>query len=106
MQEADLSKPFERRDEELNNATTKVQLADTHSDDSTEDARVISQIKPENICAKNDTEIPPVPKTAVQFLMNWKQCTTSYVRYKYLKVGKHNPYSVHFVKCIYSRRKK
>lgn len=30
--------------------------------------------------------IPPIPKTAVQFLMNWKRNNSPEFRYKYLKV--------------------
>lgn len=30
--------------------------------------------------------IPPIPKTAVQFLMNWKRNNLPEFRYKYLKV--------------------
>lgn len=36
---------------------------------------------PENII-----NIPPVPKTAVQFVMNWKANKSSEFRYQYLKV--------------------
>lgn len=33
--------------------------------------------------------VPPIPKTAVQFIMNWKTNKSSEFRYKYLKVGKY-----------------
>lgn len=33
--------------------------------------------------------VPPIPKTAVQFIMTWKTNKSSEFRYKYLKVGKY-----------------
>lgn len=33
--------------------------------------------------------VPPIPKTAVQFIMNWKTNKSPEFRYKYLKVGKY-----------------
>ncbi|XP_020289075.1 RNA polymerase II-associated protein 3-like [Pseudomyrmex gracilis] len=86
VQEADLSKPFKEKDEKLNYTTVKAELTNTRSDNSANNKKeTISQNTLEENYAENDIEIPPVPKTAVQFLVNWKKCTTSDVRYKYLK---------------------
>lgn len=37
-------------------------------------------------CSKDISFIPPIPKTAVQFLMNWKKNNSVKFRYEYLKV--------------------
>lgn len=82
-----MSKPFKEKDEKLN-TTAKIELLDTRTDDRVKDKKeIILQSKLEENYAENDIEIPPAPKTAVQFLINWKKCTTSDGRYKYLKVG-------------------
>lgn len=73
------------------NKDNPVQTKEPHKDP-------VQKVEPHNV-AKDSTYIkvpeplehissiiPPIPKTAVQFLMNWKRNNSPEFRYKYLKV--------------------
>lgn len=91
MQEVDLTKPFKNYDfllkKEIKASCTKnqhLELSNVHPDD-TKHEESITKPKPETNFIEN-VEIPPIPKTAVQFVINWRRYTSSDFRYKYLKV--------------------
>lgn len=90
VQEADLTKPFEKRNNDLEkeikascNKNQHVELSNVQSD-NTKHKESITNPKPEANFTEN-MEIAPIPKTAVQFVMNWKRYTSSDLRYRYLK---------------------
>ncbi|XP_014488069.1 PREDICTED: RNA polymerase II-associated protein 3 [Dinoponera quadriceps] len=91
VQEADLSKPFK---EEIETCIAKdvlktkdVELSDVSSNDTTKCLESVTKIEPESKknFTENYTEVPPVPKTAVQFVINWRKYTSSDIRYSYLR---------------------
>lgn len=87
MQKADLSKPFK---EEIKATCSKIQhveLSDVHPDDITKQKENIATCKQKEKSFESFEEMPPIPKNAVQFLMNWKKYTSFNFRYKYLKVS-------------------
>lgn len=105
MQEADLIKPcgkgnhdflLEKEIKASCNNNQYQELSNIDSD-NVEPKESITKCKPEaNIIA--NMEIFSIPKTAVQFVINWKRYTSSDLRYRYLKVIKnlhikYNPYS-------------
>ncbi|XP_034176948.2 RNA polymerase II-associated protein spaghetti isoform X1 [Osmia lignaria lignaria] len=64
------------------NKTESVLLEDVSKDNNlmeSNDSAKISEL------TEDIYNIPPTPKTAVQFIMNWKTIKTSELRYKYLK---------------------
>jgi len=88
VQEADLNKPFESFKEEIKEPCNKnqhVELSNVHPDNITEQKKDLEACKLEEYFMKSCKEMPPVPKNAVQFLVNWKKYTSSDFRYRYLK---------------------
>ncbi|XP_032662828.1 RNA polymerase II-associated protein 3 isoform X2 [Odontomachus brunneus] len=86
VQEADLTKPFK---EEIKTSCYKIKDLEfnTSSDNITEVNESVTKTKSavEENFTKICTEIPPVPKTAVHFIISWRKYTSSDFRYKYLK---------------------
>lgn len=70
------------KDEIERNESEPVLIKEISTDDNVmkKDNSVKSPEITEEVC-----DIPPVPKTAVQFVMNWKAIKSSELRYKYLK---------------------
>lgn len=90
VQEADLTEPFENYfflKKEIKASCDKNQhlefKSNVHSD-NTKYEESITKSKAEVNFTEN-IEIPPIPRTAVQFIINWRRCTSSDFRYKYLK---------------------
>lgn len=84
MQEADLSKPFKKEIKVSGNENQHLVLSNVQSD-NTKHRESVTQPKPEVSFIEN-IEISPIPKTAVQFIINWRRYTLSDIRYRYLKV--------------------
>lgn len=91
MQEADLTKAFESYDfllkKEIKASCDKnqhLELSNVHSD-NTKHVENVTKPKSEMNFIEN-MEIPSIPRTAVQFVINWRRYTSSDFRYKYLKV--------------------
>ncbi|XP_018401543.1 PREDICTED: RNA polymerase II-associated protein 3 isoform X2 [Cyphomyrmex costatus] len=72
VQEADLSKSFK---EEIKVICSNNQI----------ELKSNETCKPEENFIENCKEIPPIPASAVQFLINWKKYTSFDLRYRYLK---------------------
>lgn len=83
VQEADLSKPFEKEIKVSCNENQHLGLSNVQSDD-TKHKESVTQPKP-GVSFIDNIEISPIPKTAVQFIINWKRYTLSDIRYRYLK---------------------
>lgn len=105
MQEADLTKPCGKGnhdfllEKEIKASCNNNQHEELSNIDSNiEHKESITKPKPEANIIEN-MEIFSIPKTAVQFVINWKRYTSSDFRYRYLKVIKnflhirYNPYS-------------
>lgn len=92
MQEADLSKPFKEKIETCF-AIKDVNLShisDVSSrDHTTKCHKNVTKIGPElqEDFTENYVEMPSIPKTTVQFVINWRKYTSSDFRYRYLKVS-------------------
>ncbi|XP_011139128.1 RNA polymerase II-associated protein 3 isoform X2 [Harpegnathos saltator] len=84
IQEADLTKPFEK---EINTCITVKELLDIPPDDTVKCKESVTKSKPElgKDISENHPEVLPIPKSAVQFLTNWRKYISSDFRYKYLK---------------------
>lgn len=93
MQEADLTKPYgkgkhdfllEKEIKASCNNNQHQELLNIKFD-NTKHKENITKPKPEANLIEN-MEISPIPKTAVQFVINWRRNTSSDLRYRYLKV--------------------
>ncbi|KMQ96604.1 rna polymerase ii-associated protein 3, partial [Lasius niger] len=83
VREADLTKRFEKEIKVSCNENQHLELSNVHSD-NTKHKETITKPKPETNFIEN-IEISPIPKTAVQFVINWRRYTSSDLRYRYLK---------------------
>lgn len=109
MQEADLSKPFESFKEEIKatcNKNEHVKLSNVHPDNITEQKKDLATCKLEEYFMKSCKEMPPVPKNAVQFLVNWKKYTSFDFRYRYLKVSNNLLYTKREKENVRERERK
>ncbi|XP_071570643.1 RNA polymerase II-associated protein 3 isoform X2 [Temnothorax nylanderi] len=88
VQEADLSKPFKSFEEEIKATCSKnqhVELSGVHPGNITKQKENVATCKPEENFIESFREMPPIPKNAVQFLLNWRKYTSFDFRYRYLK---------------------
>lgn len=100
MQEADLTKPFK---EEVKASCSRnhqsAELSVKYSDDNTKHKEIVTKPKPEENFTETGIELPPIPKTACQFIINWRKYTSPVFRYKYIKVSNnllcHAKYEIH-----------
>ncbi|XP_076284016.1 RNA polymerase II-associated protein 3-like [Lasioglossum baleicum] len=79
--EFDSIRQNDKNDEITGSTSTFVQLESHSTNDNLKTDNLVEVVESS---ASND-EIPPVPKTAVQFIMNWKTNKSSTFRYQYLK---------------------
>jgi len=87
VQEADLSKPFKKKDETLRDKNDQLsEISSTNATMHTEDVE-IKEIKEKENLDDSCIELLPIPKTAIKFLLDWKKYVSSDFRYRYLKVS-------------------
>lgn len=89
VQEADLSKPIKTDMKTSSNINQHAELLNVYIDGTEICNKIVEKLqtepKQEQNFLENSIEIPPIPKTAVQFLIHWRKCSSSDFRYKYLK---------------------
>lgn len=84
VQEADLTKPFKEEPKASCSRSQSAELSNKQTN-ITKHIEIVTKPEPEeNIesCIELST-----PKTACQFILNWRKYTSSYLRYKYIKVS-------------------
>jgi len=86
VQETDLTKPFKEENEVSCSRNQSTELSDKHSD-ITKHKKTVTKPKPEENFTESCIELPPIPKTACQFIINWRKSILSDFRYKYIKVS-------------------
>ncbi|XP_024890607.1 RNA polymerase II-associated protein 3 isoform X1 [Temnothorax curvispinosus] len=88
VQVADLTKPFKSFEEEIKATCSKnqhVELSYVHPGNITKQKENVATCKPKENFIESFKEMPPIPKNAVQFLLNWRKYTSFDFRYRYLK---------------------
>ncbi|EZA57864.1 hypothetical protein DMN91_003368 [Ooceraea biroi] len=84
IQEADLTKPI-KKEKKVSCNKKHVKLSDISPINITKHTESVRKNEEEENLSNSCIEVPSVPKTAVQFLIDWKKYTSPACRYKYLK---------------------
>lgn len=83
VQEADLTKPFKDEIKSSCSRNQSTELLNKHSD-ITNHKEIATKHKLEENSTKSDIELS-IPRTACQFILNWRKYTSPDLRYKYIK---------------------
>jgi hypothetical protein len=105
VQEVDLTKPFKEEIKASCSRNLSAELSDKHSDNITKHEEIVMKSKLEENFTESCIELPPIPKTACQFIINWRKYTSSDFRYKYIKVSNNLLFHIKNMKYIQKVKK-